>query len=134
MQQCQGGAREYWNAGPRVLLGCDGLEQSYAGSGADALRGCWLHTTRQSNLKCHLSHCHSARQHVPLAAYESNLDTMVTKMKAAHIPRVVLITPPPVYEAGRIKHQQEVVDDGDISVGGRGINPGAAYWGACGRC
>jgi hypothetical protein len=33
---------------------------------------------------------------------------MVAAMRAAGIKRLVIITPPPVYDEGRIRHQQQV--------------------------
>jgi lysophospholipase L1-like esterase len=45
---------------------------------------------------------------VPLSDYAANLEAMVAAMKAARVQRILVITPPPVYDQGRIKHQQEV--------------------------
>lgn len=44
---------------------------------------------------------------MPLAEFEAALSAMVDRMLAAGIPRVVLITPPPVYDEGRVRHQQQ---------------------------
>lgn len=55
----------------------------------------------------------SKQQHVPLSVFTSNLDKMVAKMKAAHIARLVLITPPPVYDEGRVLHQQQRMGTSD---------------------
>ncbi|EFJ51849.1 hypothetical protein VOLCADRAFT_79531 [Volvox carteri f. nagariensis] len=44
---------------------------------------------------------HSARQHVPLDEYRSNLKEMVRYIKATGVEKVVIITPPPVSDAGR---------------------------------
>jgi len=48
----------------------------------------------------------AARQHVPVDEYKSNLEKMVGKAQAAGVESVVLITPPPVSNGGRVKHQQ----------------------------
>ncbi|KXZ45651.1 hypothetical protein GPECTOR_52g50 [Gonium pectorale] len=48
---------------------------------------------------------HSARQHVPVEEYGKNLRQIVSHARAAGVERLVLITPPPVWEAGRKKHQ-----------------------------
>lgn len=39
--------------------------------------------------------------------YESNLERMVGMARAAGISRIVLITPPPVGDAARVRHQQK---------------------------
>jgi hypothetical protein len=52
--------------------------------------------------------CHRERQHVPVAEYAQNLEQMVVMAQAADISSLVLITPPPVGDAARIKHQQMV--------------------------
>lgn len=49
----------------------------------------------------------AARQHVPVAAYSANLEAMVARMRSAGVPRVVLVTPPPVHDPGRVWHQQQ---------------------------
>eukprot|EP00775_Hariotina_reticulata_P015398 gene15398-biopygen16972 len=46
------------------------------------------------------------RQHVPVAEYTQNLEQMVAMARAAGATGLVLITPPPVGDATRIKHQQ----------------------------
>ena len=45
---------------------------------------------------------------MPLHEYKANLQAMIAKMQAAGISRIVLVTPACVYDAGRIKHQQQV--------------------------
>lgn len=40
----------------------------------------------------------SGRAHVALAAYSSNLQSLVQMMQSAGVQQVVLITPPPVWE------------------------------------
>lgn len=47
-------------------------------------------------------------QHVPLAEYRSNLEAMVQMARQAGIKNILLLTPPPVHDEGRIKHQQQV--------------------------
>jgi hypothetical protein len=66
----------------------------------------------------------SARQHVPVAEYAANLEAIAARMAAAGIERVVFITPPPVYEPGRIRHLQEVREFG----GGEGHKPCCIYF------
>ena len=51
---------------------------------------------------------YSGRQHVPLQEYQQNLHTVVQRVKSMSVPAIILITPPPVYEAARIKHNQNV--------------------------
>jgi hypothetical protein len=47
-------------------------------------------------------------QHVPLSEYRSNLASMVSSARQAGIDNLLLITPPPVHDEGRVKHQQQV--------------------------
>ena len=51
---------------------------------------------------------YSGRQHVPLQEYQQNLHTIVQRVKSMSASAIILITPPPVYEAARIKHNQNV--------------------------
>jgi hypothetical protein len=61
-----------------------------------------------------LSNCHSyhllysERQHVPVQEYARNLAAMVHMARAAGISRIVLLTPPPVGDEARVRHQQKV--------------------------
>ncbi|GFR50784.1 hypothetical protein Agub_g13049 [Astrephomene gubernaculifera] len=48
---------------------------------------------------------HSQRQHVPVPEYGENLRKMVSYMRDAGVQRIVLLTPPPVWEPGRKVHQ-----------------------------
>ena len=50
----------------------------------------------------------SGRQHVPVQEYQQNLHTIVQRVKSISVPAIILITPPPVHEAARIKHNQNV--------------------------
>jgi hypothetical protein len=50
----------------------------------------------------------SQRQHVPMEEYASNLDAILREARAAGIKHLLLITPPPVHEPGRVAHQQLV--------------------------
>ncbi|KAL3150638.1 hypothetical protein ABBQ32_000440 [Trebouxia sp. C0010 RCD-2024] len=50
---------------------------------------------------------HSARQHVPVQEFKANLASMVSHLHAADIQSIVLMTPPPVCETGRIKHNSQ---------------------------
>lgn len=47
-------------------------------------------------------------QHVALAEYKENLKQLVSGIRSAGVTRIVLITPPPVYEPGRLVHQQQI--------------------------
>ncbi|KAF6252036.1 putative esterase [Scenedesmus sp. NREL 46B-D3] len=47
------------------------------------------------------------RQHVPAAEYAQNLAAMVAMARAAGISRIVLLTPPPVGDDARVRHQQK---------------------------
>ncbi len=40
----------------------------------------------------------SAKQHVPLPSYMSNLNKIVAALRSRGVKNIVLITPPPVYE------------------------------------
>ena len=52
---------------------------------------------------------HSSRQHVPVAEYRENLQRMVAAIRGEHgIHRIILITPPPVYEPARKEWQIQV--------------------------
>ncbi|KAG2483419.1 hypothetical protein HYH03_017726 [Edaphochlamys debaryana] len=48
---------------------------------------------------------HSARQHVSVDEYGKNLREMVAYVRSCRVQRVVLLTPPPVWEPGRKAHQ-----------------------------
>lgn len=48
----------------------------------------------------------SARQHVPLQEYQQNLHIIVQRVKSMSVPAIILITPPPVHDAARVKHNQ----------------------------
>eukprot|EP00195_Chlamydomonas_chlamydogama_P005506 CAMPEP_0202896324 /NCGR_PEP_ID=MMETSP1392-20130828/5346_1 /ASSEMBLY_ACC=CAM_ASM_000868 /TAXON_ID=225041 /ORGANISM="Chlamydomonas chlamydogama, Strain SAG 11-48b" /LENGTH=254 /DNA_ID=CAMNT_0049581637 /DNA_START=243 /DNA_END=1007 /DNA_ORIENTATION=- len=48
---------------------------------------------------------HSARQHVPVAEYKDNLLKVVDQLREKGIQRIVMLTPPPVYEPGRKEAQ-----------------------------
>jgi hypothetical protein len=48
------------------------------------------------------------RQHVPVEEYASNLEAILREARAAGIAHLLLITPPPVHEPGRVAHQQMV--------------------------
>ena len=50
----------------------------------------------------------SASKHVPLKEYVANLEAMAAMMRAAGVPRVMLITPPPVDEKARAAYQTRV--------------------------
>ena len=56
------------------------------------------------------SYVPSAVQHVPLPEYVSNLRSMVQMARQAGVRNIVLLTPPPVHDEGRVKHQQQVID------------------------
>ncbi|KDD75310.1 hypothetical protein H632_c752p0, partial [Helicosporidium sp. ATCC 50920] len=43
-----------------------------------------------------------ARQHVPLGEYISNVETMVHSLQTRGVEHVVLLTPPPIHEPGRV--------------------------------
>uniref|UniRef100_A0A383VB09 SGNH hydrolase-type esterase domain-containing protein n=1 Tax=Tetradesmus obliquus TaxID=3088 RepID=A0A383VB09_TETOB len=47
------------------------------------------------------------RQHVPEAEFGDNLAAMVRMARAAGIQRIVLLTPPPVGDDARVRHQQK---------------------------
>eukprot|EP00983_Pelagomonas_calceolata_P088865 1157251-Pelagomonas_calceolata.AAC.10 len=44
---------------------------------------------------------HSARQHVPIPEYADNLRQMVAFIRGLGVQTIVLMTPPPVHDAGR---------------------------------
>jgi lysophospholipase L1-like esterase len=50
----------------------------------------------------------SRRQHVPLALYKHNLESMVEAARQAGARRVVLLTPPPVHEAARVQYNRDM--------------------------
>jgi hypothetical protein len=45
---------------------------------------------------------------VPVSEYRSNLESMVAAARQAGISNILLLTPPPVHDEGRVKHQQQV--------------------------
>ena len=47
-------------------------------------------------------------QHVPLEEYTENLQKLVDLIKEYGATNIVLLTPPPVSESGRIKHNTAV--------------------------
>ena len=49
----------------------------------------------------------SARQHVPLEDYKQNLAAIVTHVQHRGVQNIVLVTPPPVHEAGRVVYNQQ---------------------------
>jgi hypothetical protein len=56
-----------------------------------------------------MTHAHSEVQHVPVSEYRSNLESMVAAARQAGISNILLLTPPPVHDEGRVKHQQQVI-------------------------
>ena len=50
---------------------------------------------------------HNARQHVPLLEFQQNLVQMCRWITKYQAPRLVLVTPPPVYEPQRLAFQKE---------------------------
>ncbi|KAF5835556.1 SGNH hydrolase-type esterase domain-containing protein [Dunaliella salina] len=48
---------------------------------------------------------HSARQHVPIPEYADNLKQMVAYIRGLGVQTIVLMTPPPVHDAGRKEWQ-----------------------------
>ncbi len=56
----------------------------------------------------------SKRQHVPLSEYQANLNTFIDRLEGLGA-QVVIITPPPVDEAARIKLAAEVCQDSRIA-------------------
>ena len=66
------------------------------------------------------------RQHIPLAEYRSNLAKVVGHVRGLGLERVLLITPTPVYEEGRIAYRLE--------VGGKGVAGAGMQVAAGGRC
>jgi lysophospholipase L1-like esterase len=49
----------------------------------------------------------SARQHVPVEEYASNLRAMVAHLRSIGVPAVILITPPPISEPDRLVHVEK---------------------------
>lgn len=47
-------------------------------------------------------------QHVTLPEYVSNLQSMVSSARGAGITNILLLTPPPVHDEGRVQQQQRV--------------------------
>jgi hypothetical protein len=45
---------------------------------------------------------------VPVQEYADNLAAMVASARAAGVPHVLLVTPPPVHDEGRVAHQLAV--------------------------
>ena len=64
-----------------------------------------IHST--ADLQGKLLQCCSARQHVPLVEYVSNLNALIDRLQELGA-QVLLITPPPVDEEKRIKLAAEV--------------------------
>ena len=58
--------------------------------------------------------CFSARQHVPVTEFKGNLEHMIEHLHTSNIDSIILIAPPPVCEAGRIKHNCQVCMHGSI--------------------
>lgn len=50
----------------------------------------------------------SARQHVPIQEYKSNLQSMIQHIQSIGTKNILLIAPPPVDEPSRIRHNKEV--------------------------
>eukprot|EP00201_Polytomella_parva_P000961 CAMPEP_0175087374 /NCGR_PEP_ID=MMETSP0052_2-20121109/29794_1 /TAXON_ID=51329 ORGANISM="Polytomella parva, Strain SAG 63-3" /NCGR_SAMPLE_ID=MMETSP0052_2 /ASSEMBLY_ACC=CAM_ASM_000194 /LENGTH=198 /DNA_ID=CAMNT_0016359711 /DNA_START=103 /DNA_END=696 /DNA_ORIENTATION=- len=48
---------------------------------------------------------HSTRQHVPVSEFKYNLSKIVAHTQAQGFKRILLITPPPIYNKGRKAHQ-----------------------------
>ena len=67
---------------------------------------------------------YSARQHVPLQEYQQNLHIIVQRMKSMSVPAIILITPPPVHDAARVKHNQNV-SAGTILAEPQALVPGS---------
>ena len=68
------------------------------------------HSHTLTHAHTHIQHAHtrcrhSARQHVPIPEYAENLKLMVKSVKDAGVKIVVLLTPPPVHDAGRKQWQ-----------------------------
>ncbi|KAK9915119.1 hypothetical protein WJX75_004950 [Coccomyxa subellipsoidea] len=53
----------------------------------------------------------SARQHVPVEEYRSNLQSMIQLVQSKGSKNILLITPPPLHEAARVRHNQQENDE-----------------------
>ena len=51
---------------------------------------------------------HRGHQHVPLEEYSGNLKALIKAIQAYGAQSILLLTPPPVDEAARIKHNIQV--------------------------
>lgn len=70
--------------------------------------------------------------HVPLKEYESNLRQIVRHLESA-AQHVILITPPPVHEAGRLEFQRRKYGDAATGVLERTNARAGEYAAACSR-
>ncbi|KAG1681152.1 hypothetical protein FOA52_015595 [Chlamydomonas sp. UWO 241] len=68
---------------------------------------------------------HSSRQHCPVDQYTDNLRAIVVAARARGLKRMLLITPPPVYEPGRKAHQRAKM--GDAAAEGMNLDRANAY-------
>jgi isoamyl acetate esterase len=57
---------------------------------------------------CALPDGTSSRQHVPIPQYKDNLKAIIAHAKSAGIENILLITPPPVDEAARVKYNKGI--------------------------
>ena len=69
----------------------------------------------------------SARQHVPLEDYTTNLRAIVAHIRAAGCDRIVLVTPPPVHEGQRLEWQRTRYSDDATGVAERTDAAAAQY-------
>ena len=73
-------------------------------------------------------------QSVPVSEYEDHLSTMVSAARQAGIANILLLTPPPVDDEGRVRHQQQVCGErgaemqGGIHRATRGGSGTSSWW------
>lgn len=73
----------------------------------------------------------SNRQHIPLAQYKANLESMVALARTARIENILLITPPPIDEVARVAHNKRMHGDNAKDTAERTNAVAGEYAAAC---
>ena len=89
-----------------LACGCSAVDRMVSPQ-STTLQPLYLHAAQCSHPALSAS-LHRARQHVPVDEYSSNLRAMVAHLRSMGVPAVILITPPPISEADRLVHVEQV--------------------------
>ncbi len=69
---------------------------------------------------------------MPLQEYSTNLERIISKFQAAGVSHILLLCPPPVFDEGRIRQQQERMGNYEVTPApDRTLNATGLYAEAC---